>query len=253
MTLEVTGLNAGYGRSAVLKDLSITVEPGEIVSLIGSNGAGKSTLMKSVAGTLRARSGEILLDGKNISRLPAHRRTASGIALVPEGRHVFSTMTVLENLRLGYYASGLNAAERKSRLDEALELFPRLGERTKQAAGTLSGGEQQMLAIARGLVSRPRLLLLDEPSLGLAPKIVAQILQSVVDLNVRHGLSILLVEQNARLALRVAHRGYVLASGRVVLSGTGTELLADDRVQESYLKMTRGAGAGSTATSEESV
>jgi len=249
--LEVRGLNAGYGRASVIKDLSIAVEPGQIVSLIGSNGAGKSTLMKSVAGTLRARSGEILLDGRDISRLPAHRRAASGIALVPEGRHVFSTMTVLENLRLGYYASGLSGRERKARIEEALELFPRLGERSRQIAGTLSGGEQQMLAIARGLVSRPRLLLLDEPSLGLAPKIVAQILQSVVDLNRQRGLSILLVEQNARLALRIAHRGYVLDSGRVVLGGTGAELLEDERVQESYLKMTR--GAGSAASGEGSV
>lgn len=241
MSLEVIGLDAGYGRSTVLKGLSILVGPGEIVSLIGSNGAGKTTLMRSVAGIIRPRSGQILLDSQDISRAPAHRRTRSGLALVPEGRHVFSTMTVQENLRLGLYAAGLNAARRKARIDEALRLFPRLGERSRQVAGTLSGGEQQMLAIARGMVSAPRLLLLDEPSLGLAPKVVAQILQTVVDLNQERGLSILLVEQNARLALRIAHRGYVLESGRIVLSGTGAELLEDHRVQESYLKVTGGS------------
>jgi branched-chain amino acid transport system ATP-binding protein len=198
-------------------------------------------MMKSVAGTLRPRAGRVLLDGKDISRVPAHRRTQLGMALVPEGRHVFATMTVLENLRLGYYSSGMSAKERRHQVDLAFELFPRLGERSRQAAGTLSGGEQQMLAIARGLVSQPRLLLLDEPSLGLAPKIVAQILQAVLELNRRRGLSILLVEQNARLALRVAHRGYVLESGRVVLSGSGADLLADARVQESYLKVTGGS------------
>lgn len=239
MTLQVVDLDAGYGRSRAIRDVSIAVQPGEIVSLIGSNGAGKSTLMKAMAGTLRPWAGQVRLDGKDISRMPAHRRPRLGLALVPEGRHVFGTMTVLENLRLGHYSSGIGQKERKRRIDEVFDLFPRLGERSRQNAGTLSGGEQQMLAIARGMVSRPRVLLLDEPSLGLAPKIVGQILQTVVDLNRQSGLSILLVEQNARMALRIAHRGYVLESGAVVLAGTGAELLDDARVQESYLKVTR--------------
>jgi branched-chain amino acid transport system ATP-binding protein len=239
MPLEVRTLDAGYGRSPAIADVSVTVPPGEIVSLIGSNGAGKTTLMKTVAGTLRPWQGQIIFDGRDITRIPAHRRIKLGMALVPEGRHVFSTMTVLENLRLGYYSSGLSTKERRQQTDLAFDLFPRLGERSRQPAGTLSGGEQQMLAIARGMVSQPRLLLLDEPSLGLAPKIVAQILQTVVDLNQSQGLSILLVEQNARLALRVAHRAYVLESGHVVLQGTGAELLKDDRVQQAYLKVTK--------------
>lgn len=244
MPLQVVDLDAGYGRSPAIRAVSIAVQPGEIVSLIGSNGAGKSTLMKAMAGTLRSWAGQVRLDGKDISRVPAHRRPGLGLALVPEGRHVFSTMTVLENLRLGYYSAGIGQKERKQRIDEVFDLFPRLGERSRQPAGTLSGGEQQMLAIARGMVSRPRVLLLDEPSLGLAPKIVGQILQTVVDLNRHRGLSILLVEQNARMALRIAHRGYVLESGTVVLTGTGAELLGDARVQDSYLKVSRQGAAG---------
>jgi branched-chain amino acid transport system ATP-binding protein len=237
MPLEIKRLRCGYGRADVLHDVDLTVAEGSIVALIGSNGAGTSTLMRCVAGQLRPSAGEVRFFGERLKQTPTHRRVAHGLALVPEGRHVFADMTVLENLRMGQYSVRKSARQHGQQLDLVFDMFPRLRERSKQSAGTLSGGEQQMLAIGRGLLSQPKLLLLDEPSLGLAPRIVHQILQSLVELNGSLGLSILLVEQNARLALAIAHHAYVLESGRVVHRGTGQELLDDPRVQNAYLNI----------------
>ena len=231
--LELDGVSAGYGPVQALSDVSIRVMPGEIVTLIGANGAGKSTLLMTICGDPKPRAGRILLEGRDIAGLPTHAVMRMGLAQSPEGRRVFPRMTVGENLQMG--AETLAGGDRSAVLAEVFTLFPRLRERLGQRAGTLSGGEQQMLAIGRALMSRPRLLLLDEPSLGLAPLIIRQIFGAIRNLNVETGLTVLLVEQNANLALRLAHRGYVLVNGRIAMAGTGAELLARPEVRDAYL------------------
>jgi branched-chain amino acid transport system ATP-binding protein len=230
--LEIQEVSTFYGAVEALKGVSITVAPGEIVTLIGANGAGKSTLLMTVCGDPRARSGRIVFDGQDITERPTHLIMRGGIAQSPEGRRVFPRMSVHENLLMGAQSSGIDPG---LGLEQAFALFPRLKEREAQRAGTLSGGEQQMLAIARALMSRPRLLLLDEPSLGLAPLISRQIFGAIRKLNAETGLTVLLVEQNANQALRLAHRGYVLVTGRITMSGTGRELLARPEVRDAYL------------------
>ncbi len=232
--LEVKGVTAYYGNIVALKGVDIDVGPGEIVTLIGANGAGKSTLMMTVFGSPRARTGSIIYDGRDITALPTHEIARLRIAQSPEGRRIFPRMTVLENLQMGAAIDGL--AHFEEDLERVTTLFPRLKERISQRGGTLSGGEQQMLAIARALMSRPRLLMLDEPSLGLAPLIVKQIFDAIRDLNRRDGLTVFLVEQNAFHALRLAHRGYVMVNGRVTMSGSGAELLARPEVRAAYLE-----------------
>ena len=229
--LVVDDIEVRYGNIRALKGVSFEVAEGEIVALLGANGAGKTTTQKTVSGMLRPSLGAIVYDGQRIDGIPAHELIRLGICHVPEGRHVFPRMTVAENLEMGAFR--FKSVDQKD-LDHVLELFPRLAERYKQQAGTLSGGEQQMLAIGRGLMGKPRLLLLDEPSMGLAPLVVAQIFDIVQQVN-REGVTVLLVEQNAAQALSLAHRGYVLETGEIVLSGTGGELLADDRVRAAYL------------------
>jgi branched-chain amino acid transport system ATP-binding protein len=229
--LHVDDIVVRYGAIAALKGISFTVAEGEIVALLGANGAGKTTTQKTVSGMLRPVAGTITFDGKRIDGIPAHDLIRLGICHVPEGRHVFPRMTVAENLDMGAYR--FKQVDRRD-LDRVLELFPRLQERLRQPAGTLSGGEQQMLAIGRALMGKPRLLLLDEPSMGLAPLVVAQIFEIIREIN-DAGVTVLLVEQNAAQALALANRGYVLETGEIVLSGTGAELLADDRVRAAYL------------------
>jgi branched-chain amino acid transport system ATP-binding protein len=229
--LVVDDIEVRYGNIRALKGVSFEVAEGEIVALLGANGAGKTTTQKTVSGMLRPSLGSIVYDGQRIDGIPAHDLIRLGICHVPEGRHVFPRMTVAENLEMGAFRF---KSVDQSDLDHVLELFPRLRERYKQQAGTLSGGEQQMLAIGRGLMGKPRLLLLDEPSMGLAPLVVAQIFDIIHQVN-REGVTVLLVEQNAAQALALAHRGYVLETGEIVLSGTGGELLADDRVRAAYL------------------
>jgi branched-chain amino acid transport system ATP-binding protein len=230
--LELTAVSSGYGAVQALREVSITVAPGEIVTLVGANGAGKSTLLMTICGDPRARAGRITFEGRDITALPTHQIMRLGLAQVPEGRRVFPRMSVLENLLMGAQVAGHDPAPL---LEQVYALFPRLHEREAQRGGTLSGGEQQMLAIGRALMSKPRLLLLDEPSLGLAPLIVRQIFAAIRDLNAREGLTVLLVEQNANQALRLAHRGYVLVNGRITLAGTGRDLLAMPEVRDAYL------------------
>jgi branched-chain amino acid transport system ATP-binding protein len=237
--LAVEGVEAYYGAIAALRGVDIEVREGEIVALIGANGAGKSTLMMTILGNPRARAGRIVFDGRDITQLPSHAIARLGIAQAPEGRRIFPRMSVMENLQLG--ATGADPAGFAAALEEVLALFPRLKERLGQRGGTLSGGEQQMLAIARALMSRPRLLMLDEPSLGLAPLIVKQIFAAIADLNRQQGLTVFLVEQNAYHALRLAHRGYVLVNGAIQMSGSGGELLASPEVRAAYLEGGRGA------------
>ncbi|HTP84680.1 MAG TPA: ABC transporter ATP-binding protein [Alphaproteobacteria bacterium] len=232
--LSVSGLQAGYGPIEALHGVDLTVGAGEIVTLIGANGAGKSTLLMTICGRPRAKSGAILFDRRDITRLPTFEIVRLGLAQVPEGRRIFPRLTVLENLQLGATIAAPEHFEND--LDRAFTLFPILRERRLQRGGTLSGGEQQMLAIARALMSRPRLLLLDEPSLGLAPLVVKRIFEVIGEINRTQGVTILLVEQNAYHALRLAHRGYVMQNGRIVLSGTGTELLANRDVRSAYLE-----------------
>jgi branched-chain amino acid transport system ATP-binding protein len=232
--LSVRGLTAYYGRVRVLKGIDLDINAGEIVALIGANGAGKSTLMMTVCGNPRAREGEIVFAGRDITRLPTHEIARLKLAQAPEGRRIFPRMTVLENLQMG--ATVAEASEFDRDLDRVLTLFPRLQQRLPQRGGTLSGGEQQMLAIARALMSRPQLLLLDEPSLGLAPLIVRQIFDAIKKLNAEDGLTVFLVEQNAYHALRLAHRGYVMVNGLITLSGTGRELLDRAEVKSAYLE-----------------
>ena len=229
--LRMEGVAANYGAVQALLDVSIHVDRGEIVTLIGANGAGKSTLLMTLCGDPRARAGSIAFDGEDITTLPTHAIMRRGIAQAPEGRRVFPRMTVRENLMMGAEALGRPG----DALPRVLALFPRLEERIAQRAGTLSGGEQQMLAIGRALMSKPRLLLLDEPSLGLAPLVVKQIFGAIRKLNAEAGVTVLLVEQNANLALRLAHRGYVLVNGRITMAGTGAELLAREEIRDAYL------------------
>ncbi|MCC6445450.1 MAG: ABC transporter ATP-binding protein [Armatimonadetes bacterium] len=231
--LSVEGLTVAYGGIRALDNLSLTVEAGELVALIGANGAGKSTLLRALSGLVRPVSGRILLDGIDITHAPCHRIVRLGMSHVPEGRRIFANLTVAENLALGAYVRRDRAGIRADR-DRALALFPRLKERLTQVGGTLSGGEQQMLAIGRALMANPRLLLLDEPSLGLAPTLVRDIFHTLEALN-RSGVPLLLVEQNAHMALRIARRGYVLESGRIFLSGDASALAGDARVREAYL------------------
>jgi branched-chain amino acid transport system ATP-binding protein len=229
--LEVDDIDVRYGAIRAIKGISFTVEEGEIVALLGANGAGKTTTQKTISGMLRPTAGSITFAGERIDGIPAHRLIGLGICHVPEGRHVFPRMSVAENLDMGAFRFRRPDQEV---FDRVLELFPRLKERIRQQAGTLSGGEQQMLAIGRALMGKPRLLLLDEPSMGLAPLIVRQIFEIVREINAS-GVTVLLVEQNAAQALALANRGYVLETGEIVLSGTGRELLADDRVRAAYL------------------
>ena len=236
-TLSLSGVSSFYGAVQALRNVDLEVHPGEIVTLIGANGAGKSTLMMTVCGNPRARSGTIRHEGDDITNLPTHLIMRRGIAQSPEGRRIFGRMTVHENLLMGAEAAG--RTDTRALLDEVFALFPRLSERTGQRGGTLSGGEQQMLAIARALMSRPRLLLLDEPSLGLAPLVARQIFAAIRELNQRTGLTVLLVEQNAFQALRLAHRGYVLVNGAITMAGSGAELLARPEVRAAYLEGAR--------------
>ncbi len=231
--LEVEGLSAGYGAIEALSEIDLTVEAGEIVTLVGANGAGKTTALMSISGIVRPKSGQIRFDGKNIVGLPPHELVGLGVAHSPEGRRIFARMTVLENLELGAFGRDDKAGIQED-IERIFELFPILGERRHQAGGTLSGGEQQMLALGRAMASRPKLLLLDEPSLGLAPLIVHKIFEVIRKLN-SEGVTVLLVEQNARMALKLAHRGYVLETGRITLTDTGENLLKNERVQSAYL------------------
>jgi branched-chain amino acid transport system ATP-binding protein len=232
--LRLEGVTAYCGAIQALRGVNIEVHPGEIVTLIGANGAGKSTLMMTICGTPRARDGRITYDGQDITQLPTHLIMRRAIAQSPEGRRIFPRMTVHENLLMG--VQGRPTAEAGETMEQVFALFPLLKERRIQAGGTLSGGEQQMLAIGRALMSRPRLLMLDEPSLGLAPLIVRQIFGAIRELNRSTGLTVLLVEQNAFQALRMAHRGYVLVNGAITMAGTGAELLARPEIRAAYLE-----------------
>src|SRR6201991_946573 len=234
--LAITGLRAAYGKIEALKGVDLDIHAGEIVALIGANGAGKSTLMMTIFGKPRARAGQIVFDGSDITDIPTHQIARLRIAQSPEGRRILPRMSVAENLRMGADVTACTEAERVSSLDRVFTLFPRLKERIAQRGGTLSGGEQQMLAIGRALMSRPRLLLLDEPSLGLAPLIARQIFDAIRELNKQDGLTVLIVEQNANHALKLAHRGYVMVNGLITLSGTGTDLLARPEIRAAYLE-----------------
>jgi branched-chain amino acid transport system ATP-binding protein len=231
--LEARDLQVAYGNVLAVKGINLEIRSGELVCLIGANGAGKSTTLKTLAGMLAPSAGSLRYDGQTVTGLPAYQRVRRGIALVPEGRGIFARLTVHENLQLGAYCQASAAAIARD-LERAQTLFPRLAERRRQVAGTLSGGEQQMLAIARALMSRPRLLLLDEPSMGLAPILVQKIFE-IIRRIAAEGVTLLLVEQNARLALEVSHRGYVMESGRIVLADTAAALLTDPQVQHAYL------------------
>ena len=232
--LTIRGVETFYGNIRALNGVDIDVEEGEIVTLIGANGAGKSTLMMTIFGSPRARSGKIVFNGTDITRLPTHEIARLRIAQSPEGRRIFPRMTVLENLQMGASLDGLNYFDED--VEKVFALFPRLKERISQRGGTLSGGEQQMLSIGRALMARPKLLLLDEPSLGLAPLIVKQIFDAIRELNKTQGLTVFLVEQNAFGALKLAHRGYVMVNGNVTMSGSGQELLANPEVRAAYLE-----------------
>jgi branched-chain amino acid transport system ATP-binding protein len=234
--LTISNLHASYGKIEALRGVDLDIASGEIVALIGANGAGKSTLMMTIFGKPRARSGSIVYDGIDITSLPTHEIARMRIAQSPEGRRIFPRMSVAENLQMGADVTESSAADRGGSLDKVLTLFPRLKERMFQRGGTLSGGEQQMLAIGRALMSRPRLLLLDEPSLGLAPLIAKQIFDAIRKLNRQDGLTVLIVEQNANHALRLAHRGYVMVNGLITLSGSGAELLQAPEVRSAYLE-----------------
>lgn len=232
--LQLRNVSTHYGAVQALDDVSLEIGKGEIVTLIGANGAGKTTLMMTLCGTPQASSGSVLFEGEDITRLPTDSIVRRGIALVPEGRRIFARMTVAENLQLGALVA--DPQHYRADLERVLTLFPRLKERLGQRGGTLSGGEQQMLAIARALMSRPKLLLLDEPSLGLAPLVVKHIFSTLKDISRDHGLTLFLVEQNAHIALRFADRGYVLVNGKIRMSGTGAELLANPEIRAAYLE-----------------
>ena len=234
MLLKVEALELAYGEVPACRDISFEVDDGEIVTLIGANGAGKTTTLRGVAGAMRPRKGRILFRGNDVTRMPAHERARAGIALVPEGRRVFPALSVRENLEMGGFKLRRQPTQLRAQLERMLQMFPRLRERTAQAAGTLSGGEQQMLALGRALMSEPLLLCMDEPSLGLAPLIVQDIFRAIRAANAA-GTSILLVEQNARYALETASRGYVLQTGRIIAAATCDALKQDARVKEAYL------------------
>lgn len=232
--LELKKVNAFYGNIQALKQVSLKVEKGEMVSLIGANGAGKTTTLMSICGLIKDRSGSILIDGKDISNIPAHELINFGISQVPEGRRIFPDLTVLENLNMGAFVRRDKLAIKQD-LDEVFNLFPRLAERRHQMGGTLSGGEQQMLAISRSLMSRPEILLLDEPSLGLAPLIVQHIFDIIQKINIERGTTILLVEQNANMALKIANRAYVIQNGSIMMSDKASVLLENEEVKKAYL------------------
>ncbi len=233
--LQVSDLVVRYGRIEALHGIGLTVAAGELVTLLGANGAGKSTTMRALSGLVPTAGGTILFEGRDITAMPAHLRVHEGIVQVPEGRRVFPGMTVQENLDMGCHGRKFpSKAEYRATLDHVFELFPRLAERRKQAGGTMSGGEQQMLAIGRALMARPKLLLLDEPSMGLAPKVIVQIFAIIAEIN-REGTTILLVEQNAQQALTRSHRAYVLETGEVTVEGEGKALLVDPRIRAAYL------------------
>jgi branched-chain amino acid transport system ATP-binding protein len=234
MLLEVEGLCVNYGRIEAIRDISFAVEQGSVVTLIGANGAGKTTTLKTLSGLRKVRAGSVRFQGQDITHMPSHERVPLGISQSPEGRRIFPGMSVEENLDMGAYARADRAKTRTEDLDRVFTLFPRLLERRDQAAGTMSGGEQQMLAIGRALMSRPKLMLLDEPSMGLAPKLIQQIFSIITDIR-EQGTTILLVEQNAAQALRIADRAYILESGEVVREGSGHELATDDSVKAAYL------------------
>ena len=231
--LELKGLSSGYGAIEALKSIDVHINKGEIVTLIGANGAGKSTTLRSITGLVVPTAGEVIFEGRKLNGTPTHEITALGISMVPEGRAIFANLTVLENLEMGAYLQK-DRAQNAASLEQVFTLFPRLKERRKQAGGTLSGGEQQMLAIGRALMARPRLLLLDEPSLGLAPLLVHTIFGAIDTIN-KEGTTILLVEQNANAALRHSNRAYVLETGSIVMDGPSDRVAADPRVKEAYL------------------
>lgn len=231
--LALNNVSSGYGAIQALKGITLRVDQGEIVTLIGANGAGKTTTLRTITGLVSATSGDVLFEGKRLNGIPTHKIAGLGISMVPEGRAVFANLTVMENLEMGAYLRK-NASEIKKDLDRSFSLFPRLKEREKQQAGTLSGGEQQMLAMARALMAHPRLLLMDEPSLGLAPLVVHTIFAAIDQIN-KEGTTILLVEQNANAALKHSNRGYVLETGSIVMEGPSADLAADKRVKEAYL------------------
>jgi len=233
--LELRDVEAAYGDLPALRGVSVSVEAGETLSVVGANGAGKTTMLRAISGLMRPRAGQILLDGERLDRLPSHAIVGRGVVQVPEGRKIFPSLTVRENLELGSYVAAAKARRREG-IEQVFGLFPRLKERARQAAGTMSGGEQQMLAIGRALMARPRVLMLDEPSLGLAPIIVKEIFRIIGQIN-RSGTTVLLVEQNTRQALALSRRGYVLENGRVVLEGSGAELLGNEHVKRAYLGM----------------
>ncbi|MBQ8547510.1 MAG: ABC transporter ATP-binding protein [Lachnospiraceae bacterium] len=230
--LEVNNINVYYGSIHAVKDISFKVEKGEIISLIGANGAGKTTILQTVSGLLKSNTGSIVFNGQDLMHIPAHKIVGQGLAQVPEGRRVFLQMSVMENLELGAYTQPKNTIDKN--LEIVFEHFPRLKERRTQVAGTLSGGEQQMLAMGRAMMSNPTLLMLDEPSMGLAPILVDEIFKIIVELN-KAGVTILLVEQNAQMALSIANRGYVLETGKVVMTADAKDLLNDDSVRKAYL------------------
>jgi len=232
--LEINQLVVNYGCITALHGISLKVEQGKIITLIGANGAGKTTALKTVSGLLRATSGAVVYEGRDITRLPPHERVGLGLSQVPEGRMVFANLTVLENLRMGAYRHRDRAGIERD-LAHVYRLFPRLRERSGQSAGTLSGGEQQMLAIGRALMSRPQLLMLDEPSLGVAPMLVKNIFEKIVEINREQGITIVLVEQNANAALEISHYGYVLETGRVILEGAAATLRKNPLVRQAYL------------------
>lgn len=232
--LRIENLQTYYGHVHALKGLNLEVDEGEVVSLIGANGAGKTTTLRTISGLIRAREGRISFDGEDITETPAHRIVQKGISHAPEGREIFSTLTVNENLNMGAYVLGGDTKTIEKNRRRVFDLFPRLEERKSQLGGTLSGGEQQMLTIGRALMAQPRVLMLDEPSLGLAPMLVKAIFGTIRQINDR-GVTVLLVEQNARAALRIASRAYVLETGKIVLSGPANDLLQDERVRKAYL------------------
>src|SRR5436190_6149 len=230
--LEVMNLSVNYGVIAALHEVSFSIQRGDIVTLIGANGAGKTTTLRAISGLIKAASGEVTYENERITNTPAHQLVARGLAHVPEGRMVFANLTVMENLRMGAY---LRRDDFRSELDYAFNIFPRLKERVNQVAGTLSGGEQQMLAIARALMSKPKFLMLDEPSLGIAPLLVKTIFEKIVEINREQGITILLVEQNANLALEISRFGYVLETGRIILQDTAAALRQNPKVKSAYL------------------
>jgi len=234
MLLTISGIHTYYGQIHALRGVDMEVEAGEIVTLIGANGAGKSTLLMTICGNPRARQGEVIFDGETLTHMSTSEIVRRGIAQSPEGRRIFPRMTVMENLQMGAITSDPQYFD--ADLDRVFDLFPRLKERQNQRGGTLSGGEQQMLAIGRALMSRPRLLLLDEPSLGLAPMLVKQIFEVIREINAEQKITVFLVEQNAYHALKLAHRGYVMANGQILMTGSGEELLADKEVRAAYLE-----------------